>query len=358
MSARQDAFVDTNGLTSLSQTIPGGAPITVRIVADSITEGGCRLITWCWTYPRMIHSEIMTHRAMSRNAASSRAIPAATLRQRVLDAPVIPVKFGKNERGMQAHTEVDDAGAARDWWLEGRDLMAAHHARGEALGIHKQLVNRVIEPWMTISTVVSMTDHANFFHLRKHPMAEDNFQVVAELAWELFHSHKPTFVPPGGWHLPYIEETDEELREEVLSMSWKDLGVCNLPIVSGPYFADKFPARRLSDFKVALSTARCARVSYLTHEGKRDLAADFALHKRLVVRDNVGEDPIHASPAEHPAQAMYGRDDGGSIRRYGNFEGWRSYRKILPYENGPDTSDRCLLCGCWSGRHVPGCSNA
>lgn len=335
---------DDHGLVALSQLVPGGASITVKIVADSITEGGCRLATWCWEYPRMIHAEIMTHRAFSRNAASSRAIPASTLRARVLDKPVIPIKFGKNERGMQAHSEVDDAGAARDWWLEGRDLMAAHHKRGEELGIHKQLVNRVIEPWMTIATLVSTTDHANFFHLRKHPMAEDNFQVVAELAWEIFHNHLPTYVPPGGWHLPYVEESDDQLREEILAMAiTEDLGV---PRLAYPTLGAK----------VALSTARCARVSYLTHEGKRDLAADFALHKRLVVRENIGEDPIHASPAEHPAQAIGSTSIGASPRRYGNFEGWRSYRKLLPYENGPETQTRCLRCGCWGDRHVKGCS--
>lgn len=349
MSARQDARVDANGLVALSQTIPGGAPITVKIAADSITEGGCRLVTWCWEYPRMIHAEIMTHRAFSRNAASSRAIPAATLRARVLDKPAIPIKFGKNERGMQAHSEVDDAGAARDWWLEGRDLMAAHHKRGEDLGIHKQLVNRVIEPWMTIATLVSTTDHANFFHLRKHPMAEDNFQVVAELAWELFHNHKPMYIPPGGWHLPYIEESDDDLRAEILNMRWAEIGIQR---VTGPKAGIGFS---LVDAKIALSTARCARVSYLTHEGTRDLAADFALHKRLVVRENAESDPIHASPAEHPARAC---SISNGLQRHGNFEGWKSYRKFLPYENGPDTSDRCMLCGCWGGRHVPGCSNA
>lgn len=340
MSVR-DVRCDDRGPVELSQAIPGGASITVKIVADSITDNGHRLITWCWEYPRMIHAEILTHRSLSRNSASSRAIPAATLRARVLDKPAIPIKFGKNERGMQAHSEVDDADAARAWWLEGRDLMAVHHKRGEELGIHKQLTNRVIEPWMTIATVISMTDHANLFHLRKHPMAEDNFQVVAELAWTLYHEHMPRYVKPGDWHLPYIEETDDELREELITMPWSKLGVQRLDGRAVIGFA-------LPDFKVALSTARCARVSYLTHEGKRDLAADFALHKRLVVRDD-NNDPIHASPAEHPAIAV-----GSGY--YGNFNGWRSYRKWLPNEAGPNTNDRCRLCGCWGGRHVRGCA--
>lgn len=320
MSPAIDVVADEYGLVSMAQTIPGGAPITVKIVKDSITDGGSRLVTWCWEYQRMIHAEIMTHRALSRNAASSRAIPAAKLRQRVHDAPAMPVHWGKNEKGMQASTEIDDIAQARSWWLRGRDLMTGHHRIGEELGLHKQIVNRVIEPWMMISVVVSMTDHANLFHLRKHKDAEPNFQVVASLGWELFHNHMPTYVRPGDWHLPYVDgEGDPEA----------------------------FDLQRAKK----ISTARCARVSYLTHEGKRDIAADIELHDRLASTASLGADPMHASPFEHPAQAI------GARSRYANFEGWKQYRREFPCEAGPDTSERCERCGCWDARHVEGCSN-
>lgn len=234
-----------------------GASIVVKIVEDSISNGN-RLVTYCWEYPRMIHSEVMTHRVMSRNAASSRAIPAAKLRQRITDNPAAPVHWGQNQAGMQAGAEISDVEAAKSWWLRGRDLMAAHHAEGEKLGLHKQIVNRVIEPWMTIALVVSMTDHANFFFLRNHHAAEPSIQIVAKLAWEAFNNHAPTQVAVGDWHLPYVDE---------------DRGMYH------------------PDFLSKLSAARCARVSYLTHEGTRDVAKDIELHDRLVGQ---GEDPMHA----------------------------------------------------------------
>lgn len=294
-----------------------GAPITVRILRDSITDGGSRLVTWEWTYPRMIHAEIMTHRALSRNAASSRAIPAAKLRARVLDAPAVPISWGANQAGMQAGAEVDDTAAAEAWWLSGRDLMAAHHAEGERLGLHKQVVNRVIEPWMMITVIVSATEHANLFHLRRHKDAEPHFQRLAMLAWDLFHEHMPTYVEPGGWHLPLVDDGEAGVVDAV-----------------------------------KISTGRCARVSYLTHEGTRDPAEDIALHDRLARTASLGADPMHASPFEHPAQAV------GDRQRIGNFEGWRQYRKWFAAENGPDTWDRCDACGCWGGRHVTRCTAA
>jgi len=313
-----ELLTDADGHIFAQQPIEGGASIIVRIIADSITDGGSRLITWCWEYQRMIHAEIMTHRALSRNASSSRAIPASKLRERVLNAPAIPVHWGQNQAGMQASAEVTDIDAARAWWLEGRDLMAAHHAKGEALGLHKQIVNRQIEPWMMISTIISATDHSNLFHLRKHAMAEPNFQVVASLAWELFHNHMPVFIQINGWHLPYVNASDMEV------------------------------SKRTEDL-LKLSTARCARVSYLTHDGKRDRAKDFELHDTLAATATKGEDPMHASPLEHPALAVGGR------ARIGNFEGWKQYRKFFPHENGPDVSVRCYRCGCWGGRHVRDC---
>lgn len=304
--------------SELHREIPGGAPIVVRILADSITTEGSRLVTWIWEYPRMIHAEIMTHRVLSRNLSSSRAIPAKRLRERVLAAPVIPVHWGQNQAGMQASAEIADTQAAYAWWIRGRDLMAKHHAEGEAIGLHKQIVNRVIEPWMQAAAVVSATDHANLFHLRKHKDAEPNFQVIAELAWELFHNHMPTYIAPGGWHLPFVRGEDLEQ-----AISTEEL--------------------------LKVSVGRCARVSYLTHDGVRDRAEDIALHDRLANTATLGADPMHASPFEHQAQAF------GNRERFANFEGWRQYRKKFKHEAGPSTEQRCSACGCWGGRHVKGC---
>lgn len=310
-----------------------GAPITVKIIADSITDGGFRVTTAEWCYWRAIHSEIMTHGQLRRNAASSRAIPAAKLRQRVIDAPFIPGHWGKNQAGMQAQQEVEDQQAALEWWLRGRDLMAAHHEEGERLGLHKQVVNRVIEPWMMITIIVTATDWANFFHLRRHPDAEPNFFRLADLMWEAYLDSTPTYVRTGGWHLPYIKEDDYEAclqlyKENPTPQVSNDLGTLAL-------------LRKVS-------TGRCARVSYLTHAGVRDVREDIALHDKLLGSFESGG-PGHFSPFEHPCEAL------GSARRIGPFQGWRQYRKLFPNEAGPDTTDRCVRCGMWNKLHTRAC---
>lgn len=322
--------VDADGHLVAEHFIEGGADIRVRYMADSITDGGCRLITRVWTYPRMIHAEIMTHRALSRNAASSRAIPIKTLRERVQDLPAVPTHWGKNQKGMQADQELDEAGKmdAYWWWIRASKSAIAFHREGEELGLHKQIVNRVIEPWMMIETIVSSTEHANFFHLRKHKDAEPNFQALATLEWELFHNSMPTFIKPGGWHLPFVRNDDIEA-----AVSTEEL--------------------------IKLSVGRCARVSYLTHDGRRDREDDFALHDKMIKAAGDGSDPLHASPLEHPAQAMPWfpghRGERKPRSRSGNFEGWLQYRKTFAHENGPDTSNRCDLCGCWADDHVVKC---
>lgn len=290
------------------------AETTVKVIADSITDGGSRLITMEWTYPRVIHAEVLTHGSLRRNSASSRAIPAAKLRERVMTAPFIPVHWGANQKGMQADEEIADPAIALDWWLRARQEAAKHHAEGEALGLHKQVVNRLIEPWMMITIIITATDWANFFHLRKHKDAEPNFQKLATLAWEAFHDHTPEYVEVGNWHLPYIFPEDETSI----------------------------------DILKKVSTGRCARVSHLTHDGKRDLSLDVDLHDKLIGSFTSGG-PGHFSPFEHPCMAVGGR------QRIGPFEGWKSYRKFFANEAGPDTYDRCWRCGCWAGNHTREC---
>ena len=303
------------------------AEIMVRILADSITDDGSRLVTWEWTYPRCIHAEIMTYRVISRNLASSRAIPAAKLRASILDKPYVPLVWGMNQKGMQADREIDDTTAAEAWWLRGRDYMAAWHAEGEAMGLHKQVVNRGIEPWMMAVGVITMTDHANLWHQRRHKDAEPHFQRLANLSWEAYHNHMPTYRAPGEWHLPFITAAD-----------WAD---------QKHLFQNNFDTRNPGAL-LKVSTGRCARVSYMTHEGKRDLKEDIALHDRLAGSAASGA-PMHASPFEHPAMAVGGRT------RIKNFTGWKQYRCLFEYEGGPATDDQCEQCGCWGGRHVPVC---
>jgi hypothetical protein len=228
---------------------------------------------------------------------------------------------------MQADQELDEADQHRayDWWIAARNSAMSFHEMGEQLGLHKQIVNRVIEPWMMIETIVSSTAHANHDHLRKHKDAEPNYQALATLEWELFHNSMPTPVAPGGWHLPFVYNDDLENAAATLEL-------------------------------IKLSVGRSARVSYLTHDGVRDRQADYDLHDRLVRAASNGEDPLHASPLEHQAQAVgYERD--GTLHRSGPFEGWAQYRKTFANEAGPWIKKRCLRCGCWNGDHVTNCAN-
>ena len=319
--------------------------ITAKILCDSITEGGSRLTTWELTYPRFIHAEIMTHRAFSRNAASSRAIPTAKLRQRVTDNPAVPLHWGANQKGMQADIEILDLPGALAWWFRGRDMMLKHHEEGEKLGLHKQVVNRVIEPWMMITIICSMTDHANFYHLRNHKDAEPNFRKLAQLMYDMFMGTPPTFVKPGDWHLPLIDESDHVAAAKLAPNEYGTFLDGNEDEIFQTSDWDK----KMEILK-KVSTGRCARVSYLTHDGRRDLLEDVRLHDQLAATASLGEDPMHASPLEHPAMAVGGRE------RHGNFEGWKQYRKFFPKENGPSTATRCVGCGHWErGKHVLGC---
>jgi hypothetical protein len=294
------------------------APITAKILADSINSGGDRLTTFEWTYPRMIHAEVMTHRAMAKNSASSRAIPAAKLRERTLAAPAYPGSWGANQKGMQAAGEVEDTVQAESWWLAGLIEAADLHAFGERMGLHKQVVNRVIEPWMTITIIITgdQEGFANLFHQRRHKDAEPSFQKLANAAWAAYHTSLPVERTAGDWHLPLVDDTERAL-----------------------WGADR--ARMIS-------TGRCARVSYLTHDGKHAPLEDIALHDRLIANGADGG-PMHMSPFEHPCMVA---EPGMKI---GPFRGWKQYRKFIQGEAGPDTSDRCLRCGCWGGAHVLSC---
>lgn len=253
-----------------------------EVLLDSINPAGQRLTTFVLRFPRFVLSEFNTHRMFSRNASSSRAIPTTRLMQQLREDPVIPVEWGRNQAGMQAH-EVLDAEAARAaeaGWLSARDAALAHAEQLRATGVHKQIVNRVLEPWMWTSVIVSSTTYDNFFTLRCHPDAQPEIKRLADLMREAFAASSPVVRAAGDWHLPFVGAEDAALPIEECKQ---------------------------------VSVARCARVSYLTHVGTRDIEADKVLHQRLL-------DAGHWSPFEHVAMAA--PDQAG----YNNFAGWQAYR--------------------------------
>lgn len=293
---------------------------STKIIADSIAPSGKRLTTWELTYPRMVHAELMTHRLFSRNSASSRAIPVEKMLARIEETPAMPVYWGKNQAGMQAAEELDaeSKGLAMLEWLAARTDAVRRSRNLLALGLHKQIANRVTEPWMYITVIVSSTELENWFRLRDHKDAQPEIAWVAHDMRVKFEISKPVELAEGAWHLPYIFEQDrEEMRIEV-------------------------PAAHVDAQLCKVATGRLARVSYLTHDGKRDLIEDIALHDKLI-------GPGHWSPFEHVAQAMtreawmnrmqeliWKCDEAGELfdaSMIGNFSGWLQYRKTFPPAN-------------------------
>lgn len=270
---------------------------STRILKDSLAPCGKRLTTWELTYPRFVHAELMTHRVFSRNSASSRAIPTERLMARVREDPALPVYWGKNQAGMQAATALDDETQrqAQLVWLEARDQMLTAVEKLGALGLHKQLANRLIEPWMFITVLVTSTEWSNRYHLRNHKAAQPEIAWVAADMLPKYEASVPTSLAAGEWHLPLV--SDDEMM----------------------VIADETTAKKIS-------TGRCARVSYLTHEGVRDFDKDIELHDRLCAGPATG-DPGHWSPFEHVAMALATAD------RSGNFVGFRQYRKEFTAEH-------------------------
>lgn len=276
--------------------------IKVDIVADSLAPSGVRLTTFVLTYPRFIHAEFMTHRVFSRNASSSRAIPVKKSIQMVIDNPVIPLAFTKNQKGMQGGEALDGVAheEATKTWLRAREEAVYYASKLADLEVHKQYANRILEPWAHITVVCTATDWDNFFALRCHEAAQPEIHALADQMYALYGESKPVNLGVGQWHLPFI--SDEDYRGEGI--------------------IERAMAEPL--LQVKRSVARCARVSYLNHDGNTPtIDQDLQLYDRLI-----GSAPIHASPAEHQAMAQ-----ADVTVRSGNFRGWIQYRKTLKDEN-------------------------
>ena len=262
--------------------------ISAKVIADSIAPNGKRITTFELEYPRFIHSEFMTHRALSKNAASSRAIPvSATIRQ-ITDDPAMPVYWGKNQSGMTAKEEVEPEtkDMCQAVWLLARDAAIEHVKTLIDLGLHKQIVNRILEPWVHIKVVVTATDWDNFFHLRNHPDAQPEIHALAEEMLRVFCLSYPKCLGPLDWHLPYVTQYDLDAF---------GVGDC-----------------------LKLSASLCAQASYRK--------SDESMEKALLVYDRlVTSVPVHASPFEHQATPAPNADD-----RSGNFKGWVQHRQLIP----------------------------
>ena len=277
--------------------------IDAKVILDSISETGSRLTTIEMTFHRFVLAEFNTHRTHSRNSASSRAIPVTTQLKKVSENPAFPLFWGSEQKGMQSGDELtgDDLTDAQILFARIHDFTVAEvneyvksHPidRDGKVRLHKGLLNRLLEPFMYHTVIASSTEAgwANFFALRSSnftKLAQPEIMAVADLAYDGYMASTPTLVHMGEWHTPYIREDDDFT-----------------------YFESPSEARK------AVSVARCARVSYMTHDGIRDIKEDIAMYQRLI-----SAQPPHDSPREHVATpAMRGEDT------LGNFSGWHQFR--------------------------------
>jgi Predicted alternative thymidylate synthase len=267
--------------------------INATIIADSVSDIGVRNTTFQVEAPRFLLAEINTHRVLAKSAASSRAIPVKKRIEMVKTDPFIPDVFGKNKPGMQATEQLDEysAGLALDVWHMGIDYAVEIAEKLEMLGTHKQLANRVLEPFVFYTGVMSGTEWDNFWHLRIHPDAQPEFDELAKTMKRVLDASVPK---RSQYHLPYTDDCHP-----------------NMPL------SDRF----------MVSAARCARVSYKSLKTGVSSAPDedIALCDDLIKRG-------HLSPFDHPATAdevYFDREDNVrwcSPRLHKHLYGWMPYR--------------------------------
>lgn len=331
--------------------------ISATIVADSKNQFGNRLTTFVLTFPRYILAEFNTHRMISKNSASSRAIPFEKMLASVKQNPFIPLAWMKDHKGMQGSDYIKNPVSVQrrlDQWLWARDLavLAAEklhepldsifdaneypfmHEDEEPLT--KQMVNRILEPYMWHTVIATGTEWQNFFKLRASEYADIHIQKLAYEMLEAYNVSTPKKLASGEWHIPFGDKINLPPT---------------IPIDPG-YSLDEGVALR----KVKIATARCARISYTVvgEEGKPDnYDNDIKLHDRLMTSG-------HFSPFEHIGRAMDDTEyrmnsvqqntiyinNGHSIGWpdngwSGNLKGFIQYRKMLPNEN--QTDDRVLI---------------
>lgn len=314
--------------------------ISAEIIADSINEQGDRITSFVIVLPRIVLAEFNTHRMLSRNSASSRAIPFEKMLKRVQEEPFIPIKFQKDHSGMQGteYFEGEEAELIKHEWLMARDsavtnakILAAPFADEES-GLTKQLCNRLLEPFMYHTIIATATEWSNFMALRAHPAAEIHIAHAAHLMLEEMNASTPKLLKAGEWHIPFGDKMDENRISEFL---FEKYGTDDME--------DERKGVSIEKTKIMIATARCARVSYMNYEGGDDYGKDITLHDKL---SSVG----HWSCFEHCARAMNedeynwlnATSGGNSIGNgwSGNFKGFVQYRKTFEGENKSD--DRLL----------------
>lgn len=292
----------------------------VRVLAYSKSAHDVMAVSFYLMYPRFIHAEMLTHKDFSRSAASSRAIPVKKMLSQVWNNPAMPVYWGANMPGMQAKAELKGwkRHIAINLWMLAGKVACVFAWFLTTVNLHKQIANRILEPWQLMHVTLTTSKLANFFNLRIHPDAQPEINYLATKMKLHFQMANAVILKKGQWHLPWISPIDFHEAREI------SFNLC-------------IPQQEV--LKRA-STARCARSSYGTFAGERSLVKDLELYDKLIVMK-----PVHASPAEHqvtPDVAVggllhvtsNGKEEADIIwsqpKLHGNMIGWIQHRKQIP----------------------------
>lgn len=294
--------------------------ITAKVVADSINAFGDRLTSLELHYPRFIHAEFLRHRMFSNSVSSSRAIPVNKMLDQIEINPAMPIYWGKNQSGMSASEEIEDTHLASEVWTNA--LYGAIECADELreLQVHKQITNRLVEPFQFINQVVTATDFDNFFYLRIDSAAQPEIQELARVMYQAMIESNPNVLRNNSYHMPYI--TDSMLQSYTIEECQK------------------------------ISASMCAQSSYR-------LADDSLEKAEMIYKKLVESRPLHASPFEHIASPfseeenmlraehkdslkrallMLGQDEDYAeakskmLMYEGNFRGWSQMRKKIKNE--------------------------
>lgn len=245
-----------------------------KVIADSVNQDEDRLITWSVTFPRYVLAEFNTHGMLSRNSASSRAIPGEIQIQRVRTTPFVPFYWGRRQAGMVADAEVPESvqAACRRAWINASRAAAAYAEDmilpidEGGMGLHKQVPSRLLEPFLWHTAIVTATEVRNFFNLRTHKAAAPEIRRIAEMMYETYAAHTPRELVPGDWHLPLVDDEDRALSGTGLELA-------------------------------KVSANRCKRVSFAK------LLATRPIQEEIIGCDDMIRSG-HMSPLQHPARAF------------------------------------------------------
>lgn len=309
----------------MSISVTGKGGIKATIIQDSISTQGNRIITYELEYPRFIHAELMTHRQFSRNAASSRAIPVDRMHKHIEDNPALPVYWGKNQAGMQAKEELEgnELLVATNLWHRAKERALAYAKELLDIGMHKQIANRVTEPFQMMKTIVTSTEWSNWDWLRFHADAQPEIHELAKVMIDMRQLSYPMKLVPGEWHLPYISR--------------------NYNLLNNMEYWDQSGEKLTLEDAKKVSASCCAQVSYRKLDDSLEKAKD--IFNRLI-----HSEPMHASPIEHQAtpmfndRAIFSKNTAGwepgvthmnraGFLGSGNLYGWIQYRQLIPNQS-------------------------